>query len=66
MTKSIVCRCSEIILKSANGVGKLRSRIVLMKSTGVYAVCKSCGTEVKVPLVLAPQDPGPALILKTQ
>lgn len=62
--KSIVCSCSEIILKSASDVSKIRSRIMLVRGGNVYAVCKSCSAEVKVPLVLAPQDPGPALIIK--
>lgn len=62
--KSIVCSCSEIILKSTDGEMKIRSRIMLVKNGSAYAVCKGCNAEVKVPLVVAPPDPGPALIVR--
>ena len=37
-------------MKSQGSVDKIRAKIVLVKDDGVYAVCKSCGVEVKVPL----------------
>lgn len=64
MTKSIVCRCSEIILKSTDGETKIRSRVVLVRGGNVYAVCKGCNAEVKVPLLVATQDHGPPLIVR--
>lgn len=64
MTKSIVCRCSEIILKSIDGEMKIRSRVILVRGGSVYAVCKGCNVEVRVPLVAAPMDHGPPLIVR--
>lgn len=58
----IVCACSEIIAKSDNGTTKIRSKILLVKSDGTYAVCKGCGMEVPVPLT--PTQAGPPLILR--
>lgn len=62
--QSIVCRCSEIILKSESSVAKIRSKIMIMRDDGVYAVCKSCNAEVAVPLVRVIPDVGPPLILR--
>jgi hypothetical protein len=59
----IVCRCDEIIAKSEAGVTKIRSKILLVKANGVWAVCKGCGVEVPVPLIST--ESGPPLILKT-
>ena len=57
--KSIVCKCSEIIMKSQGETDKIRAKILLVKGDGVFAVCKKCGDEVQVPLVKS----GPPLIL---
>lgn len=62
----IVCKCSEIIMKSVGGETKIRSKVLVFKSGGAYAVCKGCGTEVRVPVkadVIQPVNP--PLILKT-
>jgi len=56
--------CSEVIIKStSDGGGKVRgSKIILLKHDGVYAVCKSCDSEVRLPLVWT-RDLGPPLYL---
>jgi ribosomal protein S27E len=64
MQTDIVCKCSEIIMKSQGGETKIRSKVLVFKSGGAFAVCKSCGTEVKVP-VKADLVSNPPLILKT-
>lgn len=65
----IVCRCAEIIMKSEGGISKIRSKIMILRNNNTYAVCKSCGTEVQVPLKISPIDQstqsiGPPLILR--
>lgn len=62
-TADVICRCSEVIMKSENGVAKIRSKIVLVKSNQTFAVCKSCGMEVELPLQPSPPA-GPPLILR--
>lgn len=37
-------------MKSQSGVDKIRAKVVLVRDDGVFAVCKGCGAEVKVPL----------------
>lgn len=64
---NIVCVCDEIILKSEGGVSKIRAKIMIVRNSSVYAVCKSCGIEVAVPLApsATPLDrSGPPLILR--
>lgn len=61
---NIACPCSEIIMKSDNGVAKIRSKILIVKGNSVCAVCKSCGFEVPVPLRLDTTDAGPDLIIE--
>lgn len=39
------------MLKSSSEGIKLRSKVVLFKAEGTFAVCKGCGTEVPVPVV---------------
>ena len=61
ISAEIVCKCSEIIMKSQGTTTKIRSKILIFKSDGAYAICKGCGTEVKVPVRV---DSLPPLILK--
>lgn len=67
---TIACACDEIIVKSENGVAKIRAKILVVRDNKVFAVCKSCNTEVQVPLVpaaikleLPATAAGPPLIL---
>ena len=61
---NIACPCSEVIMKSENNTSKIRSKILILKDNGAYAICKSCGYEVKVPLKLDIPDAGPDLIIE--
>jgi ribosomal protein S27E len=62
---NIIYNCSEVILKSENGTAKIRSKIMIVRDNSVYAVCKSCGTEVSLPLTPTPMvETGPPLILR--
>lgn len=56
----IRCECSEIIMKSRNGDEIIRAKVVIVKGSRAYAVCKSCNAEVEVPLY---RDSGPNLYL---
>ena len=45
----IVCGCSEVILKSVDGELKIRSKMMVVRGNTVWAVCKSCSSEIQVP-----------------
>lgn len=47
----IKCVCSEIIVKSQGDSSKIRSKIIIIKNNQVFAVCKSCGREIAIPLM---------------
>jgi hypothetical protein len=47
---NIICSCGEIILKNDSTVTKVRSKILLFKSDTAFAVCKTCGKEIEVPI----------------
>lgn len=66
MVPNITCPCSEIIMKSEPGVSKIRSKILILKDNSAYAICKSCGFEVKVPLKIDDSfdNYGPDLVLE--
>ena len=51
MNHLIHCVCGEVIIKSGADT-KVRSKILVFKEDGAYAVCKSCDNEVRVPLHL--------------
>lgn len=38
--------CSDSIVKSYGDHVKMRSKLIKWNNAGMYAVCKSCGTEV--------------------
>jgi len=71
-TSDIVCACSEVVMKSMRDdsgcVRKIRSKILIIKGNDTYAVCRSCGTEVAVPLELKLENISdykqPALLLR--
>lgn len=46
----LTCACSEVIIKSTGAGGKVRSKTILLTAEGVYAVCKGCDAEVRLPL----------------
>ena len=53
MNHLINCACGEVIVKSLNSDTKIRgAKIILFKNDLAYAVCKSCNTEVQIPLAL--------------
>jgi uncharacterized Zn finger protein (UPF0148 family) len=37
-----------------DGTLRLRAKVILFRATGTVAVCKSCGTEVPVPVAANP------------
>jgi RNase P subunit RPR2 len=41
--------CHEVVIKSVGADIKVRSKVLIAKDTGVYAVCKGCGVELEVP-----------------
>jgi len=68
---TLSCQCSAVIMKShEGGTEKVRAKVILVKPNGIYAVCKSCDTAVKLPFVrtdVPPEDrpmTGPPLILR--
>jgi ribosomal protein S27E len=57
----LVCKCGEVLIKSAGEATKLRSKIIIFKNGEALAVCKGCGTELPVPVKLDKMD-----LLKSQ
>ncbi len=52
MNHLISCTCGEVIVKSLDADTKVRAKIVVFRNMDAYAVCKSCNSEVKIPLRL--------------
>jgi len=51
MNHLISCTCGEVILKALDMDTKVRgAKVVVFRDDGAYAVCKSCNSEVKIPL----------------
>lgn len=51
MKQALVCTaCDTIILKSVGTELKVRSKVLVFKEGGAFAVCKGCNSEVPVPL----------------
>lgn len=48
----LMCSCGEVIVKSNDITTKVRSKIILFKSDAAFAVCKKCGKEYPIPLML--------------
>ena len=59
------CKCNEIVLKSLDGEdSKIRSKVLVIKGTEVFAICKGCSSEVRVPLKLDEEFINPPLFIK--
>lgn len=50
MNHLLTCRCGEVVLKSRNGITKLRTKIVVFKDGESFVVCKGCGVELPIPI----------------
>ena len=50
--RHLECSCGEVLVKSINGVTKIRNKVLVLKGNQTYAVCKGCGAEHPVPLKL--------------
>lgn len=60
------CKCDEVIIKSRGADEVIRAKVLIIKGNDVYAVCKRCNSEVKLPLKKsssAAADFGPELYL---
>lgn len=61
----ITCSCGDQIIKSnLDGVTKIRARIVIFKNDQAYAICKSCNSEVKIPVRVELDAACPPLFIK--
>lgn len=45
-------KCNEVVVKSMGPEVKIRGKVTLVRNGKVFTVCKSCNSEVTVPLVL--------------
>ncbi len=52
MHAALCCPCGEVVLKDNGYETKIRSKVLVIKGGATYAVCKSCGEDVCVPLQL--------------
>lgn len=48
----IHCPCGEVLVKSNAGEVKIRAKILVFKEDKAFAVCKSCGNENQVPVLV--------------
>lgn len=63
--RQLRCPCNELILKSLEGEDmKIRSKVLIIKGDAVFAVCKGCSSEVRVPLKLDEELVNPPLFVK--
>ncbi len=44
--------CGDVIIKSTDNDVKVRSKVLIFKSEGTFAICKGCGEEIPVPLII--------------
>lgn len=52
MQRLLTCRCGEVIVKSANDKTKIHNKVIVFSDDRAFAVCKSCGAEIEVPMQL--------------
>lgn len=51
--KALCCtQCGDIIIKSTDDDVKVRSKVLVFKSNGTFAICKGCGEEIPVPVII--------------
>jgi hypothetical protein len=60
----IRCSCSEVVLKSSSYESKIRSKILVIKGDSVFAICKGCSKEVRLPLQVDKDVVNPPLFIK--
>lgn len=56
MDKHLECSCGEVLVKSINGVTKIRNKVLVFKDNQAFAVCKGCGAEHRIPVQLTGSD----------
>lgn len=63
----ITCSCGDQIVKSnLDGVTKVRSKVMIIKDDSIFAVCKSCNLEVKIPVKVQLDLASPPLFIKNK
>lgn len=51
MSSFLACtKCHEIVVKGMGSEIKVRAKVLLVRDSHTYAVCKGCGSELEVPL----------------
>jgi len=46
------CSCGEVIMKSQGDTTKIRNKTIVFRGQRAYAICKGCGKEHPIPIVL--------------
>jgi hypothetical protein len=52
MTKDLSCSCGELIIKSTAAGAKIRGKVLLWENGSLKSICKSCGCEVNLPMLV--------------
>lgn len=52
MNHVLTCSCGEVIVKCFANDTKIRNKILVVKGGVIFAVCKRCNAEVRVPLTV--------------
>jgi ribosomal protein S27E len=56
MDRLLVCRCGEVVIRSVDGVAKMRGKVTVFQKGQAYVVCKGCGAELNVPITLNQEE----------
>lgn len=53
MNTALCCtKCGEVVFKAMGDSTKLRVKVLVFKDNKAVAVCKGCGSEIPVPVIL--------------
>jgi hypothetical protein len=53
MEHLLICHeCDQVVVKSIDGITKVRAKILVFRDGNAYAVCKGCNRELQVPIKL--------------
>ena len=52
--KSYTCSCGEFLIKSTSSGLKVRGKVLIVEDGVTKSVCKSCNTEVVLPITIQP------------
>lgn len=58
-------KCGELLVKSLGNEVKVRGKVFIFRDNKSYTVCKGCGSEVQVPVLLERGETVQSLLSKS-